>query len=200
MKKIWLGCLGIVVIAALIAVFTVSGTYNDIVAREQAVNAQWAKVESSYQRRADLVPNLVNTVKGYAAHEKETLEAVTASRAQVGSVQASPDILNKPAEFEKFQQAQASFSNALSRLLVVVERYPDLKANQNFMDLQSQLEGTENRINVERNRFNDAAQSYNVRIKQFPAVIFARMFGFQEKQYFRAATGSDRAPTVDFSK
>jgi LemA protein len=200
MKKVWLGCLGIVVIAALIAVFTVSGTYNDIVAREQAVNAQWAKVESSYQRRADLVPNLVNTVKGYAAHEKETLEAVTASRAQVGSIQASPDILNKPAEFEKFQQAQASFSNALSRLLVVVERYPDLKANQNFMDLQSQLEGTENRINVERNRFNDAAQSYNVRIKQFPAVIFARMFGFQEKQYFRAATGSDRAPTVDFSK
>jgi LemA protein len=200
MKKAWLGCLGIVVVAALIAVFMVSGTYNDIVAREQAVNAQWAKVESSYQRRADLVPNLVNTVKGYASHERETLEAVTASRAQVGSIQATPDILNKPAEFEKFQQAQAAFSNALSRLLVVVERYPDLKANQNFMDLQSQLEGTENRINVERNRFNDAAQNYNVRIKQFPAVVIARMFGFQEKQYFHAAAGSDRAPTVDFSK
>jgi LemA protein len=200
MKKGWLGCLGGIVVVALIAVFMVSGTYNDIVAREQAVNSQWAKVESSYQRRADLVPNLVNTVKGYASHERETLEAVTASRAQVGSVQASPDILNKPAEFEKFQQAQAAFSNALSRLLVVVERYPDLKANQNFMDLQSQLEGTENRINVERNRFNDAAQNYNIRIKQFPAVIIARMFGFQEKQYFRAAAGSERAPAVDFTK
>ena len=200
MKKAWLGCLGIVVVAAIIMAFMVSGTYNDIVAREQAVNAQWAKVESSYQRRADLVPNLVNTVKGYASHERETLEAVTASRAQVGSIQATPDILNKPAEFEKFQQAQAAFSNALSRLLVVVERYPDLKANQNFMDLQSQLEGTENRINVERNRFNDAAQNYNVRIKQFPAVVIARMFGFQEKQYFHAAAGSDRAPTVDFTK
>ncbi len=200
MKKGWLGCLGGIVVVALIAVFMVSGTYNDIVAREQAVNSQWAKVESSYQRRADLVPNLVNTVKGYASHERETLEAVTASRAQVGSVQASPAILNKPAEFEKFQQAQAAFSNALSRLLVVVERYPDLKANQNFMDLQSQLEGTENRINVERNRFNDAAQNYNIRIKQFPAVIIARMFGFQEKQYFRAAAGSERAPAVDFTK
>ncbi len=200
MKKGWLGCLGIAVVGALIVGFMVSGTYNDIIGREQAVNAQWAKVESSYQRRADLVPNLVNTVKGYAAHERETLEAVTASRAQVGSLQASPDILNKPAEFEKFQQAQAQFSSALSRLLVVVERYPDLKANQNFMDLQSQLEGTENRINVERNRFNDAAQNYNTRIKQFPAVLIARLFGFQEKQYFHAAAGSERAPAVDFKK
>ena len=200
MKIGWLGFLGIVVLAALIVGFMVTGIYNDIVGREQDVNTKWAQVQNAYQRRADLIPNLVNTVKGYAAHERETLESVTASRSQVGSIQASPDILNRPAEFEKFQQAQASLSSALSRLLVVVERYPDLKANQNFLELQNQLEGTENRISVERKRFNESAQAYNTRIKQVPAVLVARLFGFQEKQYFQAAAGADRAPTVDFTK
>jgi len=200
MKIGWLGCVGIIALAALIAGFMVTGIYNDIVGREQDVNTKWAQVQNAYQRRADLIPNLVNTVKGYAAHERETLESVTASRAQVGSIQASPDILNRPAEFEKFQQAQASLSSALSRLLVVVERYPDLKANQNFLELQNQLEGTENRIAVERKRFNESAQAYNTRTKQVPAVFVARLFGFQEKQYFQAAAGADRAPTVDFTK
>jgi LemA protein len=197
---IGLGCLGALVLGALVAGLWASGIYNDIVAREQEVNSRWSQVENVYQRRADLIPNLVATVKGYAAHERETLEAVTASRAQVGSIQATPEILNNPAEFQKFQAAQASLGSALQRLLVVVERYPELKANQNFLELQSQLEGTENRIAVERKRFNEAAQAYNTRIKQFPANIAARMFGFLEKQYFRSTPGSERAPTVDFSK
>ncbi len=203
MSKGWLaglGCLGILVLGGIIVLLSVRTAYNDIVAHEQDVDAKWAQVENVYQRRADLVPNLVSTVKGYAGHEKEVLETVTASRAQVGSMQVSKDILNNQAEFQKFQQAQAGLSNALSRLLVVVEQYPDLKANQNFLELQSQLEGTENRIAVERKRFNESAQAYNTRVKQFPAVLVARFFGFQEKQYFQAAAGSEKAPTVDFSK
>jgi LemA protein len=203
MKKGWLaglGCLGILVIGALITLLSVRTLYNDIVAQEQDVSAKWAQVENVYQRRADLVPNLVATVKGYAAHEREVLETVTASRAQVGSIQVTKDILNNQAEFQKFQQAQAGLSNALSRLLLVVERYPDLKANQNFLELQSQLEGTENRIAVERKRFNESAQTYNTRIKQFPAVLVARFFGFQDKQYFQATAGSEKPPTVDFTK
>lgn len=195
-----LGCLAIIVIAALIIGGSALGTYNSLVQEEQNVESKWAQVENVYQRRADLVPNLVATVKGYAAHERETLEAVTASRAQVGSMQVTPELLNNPAEFQKFQQAQAGLTSALSRLMVVVERYPDLKANQNFLDLQHQLEGTENRITVERMRFNEAAQSYNTRIKQFPGNIFARLFGFQPKAYFQSAPGSERAPEVDFSK
>jgi LemA protein len=200
MKKGLLGCLGALVIGALILLFMVRGTYNDIVAQEQDVISKWAQVENVYQRRADLVPNLVATVKGYAAHEREVLETVTASRSQVGSIQVGRDILENPAEFQKFQQAQAGLQGALSRLLAVVERYPDLKANQNFLELQSQLEGTENRITVERKRFNESAQSYNTRIKQFPAVVIASLFGFREKQYFQATPGSERPPTVDFSK
>jgi LemA protein len=200
MKKAWLGCLGIIVIVVLILGFSVLGTYNDLVAKKQAVDAAWAQVENVYQRRADLIPNLVATVKGYAAHESGVLEAVTASRAQVGSMQISPEILNNPAEFQKFQNAQANLGGALSRLLAVVENYPDLKANQNFMELQSQLEGTENRITVERKRFNDAAQVYNTRILQFPANIAARIFGFGQKEYFQSTPGSEKAPTVDFSK
>jgi LemA protein len=200
MKKGLLGCLGALVIGALILLFMVRGTYNDIVAQEQDVISKWAQVENVYQRRADLVPNLVATVKGYAAHEREVLETVTASRSQVGSIQVGRDILENPAEFQKFQQAQAGLQGALSRLLAVVERYPDLKANQNFLELQSQLEGTENRITVERKLFNESAQSYNTRIKQFPAVIIASLFGFREKQYFQAIPGSERPPTVDFSK
>jgi LemA protein len=195
-----LGCLGLVVLGVLVVGLWVRGVYNDLVAQEQAVNASWAQVENVYQRRADLVPNLVATVKGYASHEREVLETVTASRAQVGSVQVSPNMLNNPAEFQKFQAAQAGLSSALSRLLLVVERYPDLKANQNFLELQSQLEGTENRIAVERRRFNEVAQGYNTRMRQFPANLVARNLGFQEKQYFKGAAGSDKAPVVDFSK
>jgi LemA protein len=200
MKKGWLGCLVVIGVAVLIAAFSARSTYNDMVRLQEGVNTQWAQVENVYQRRADLVPNLVATVKGYAAHEREVLESVTKSRSQVGSIQAGPNLLNNPAEFEKFQQAQASLTGALSRLLLVVERYPDLKANQNFLELQSQLEGTENRIAVERKRFNEAAQTYNTRIRQFPAVLFARMFGFAEKPYFQSTPGSDRPPAVDFSK
>ncbi len=196
----WLGCLGIIVLGAIIALLSVRTFYNNIVAQEQDVNAKWAQVENVYQRRADLIPNLVATVKGYAGHEREVLEAVTASRAQVGSVQVTKDTLNNPVEFQKFQQAQAGLSSALSRLLLVVENYPNLKANQNFLELQSQLEGTENRIAVERMRFNESAQKYNTLIKQFPAVLIARFFGFQEKQYFKGAAGSEKAPVVDFNR
>jgi len=146
-----------------------------------------------------LIPNLVATVKGYAAHESEVLETVTAARASVGSIRAQ-DILNNPAQFQKFQQTEAGISGALSRLLVVSENYPNLKANENFLALQSQLEGTENRITVERMRFNETAQGYNTRIKQFPAVIVARFFGFSEKQYFQSAPGSEKAPVVNFGK
>ncbi len=195
-----LGCLGVLVLGALILAFAVWGTYNNIVASEQNVESSWAQVQNVYQRRADLVPNLVATVKGYASHESQVLEAVTASRAQVGSIQVKPQMLNNPAELQKFQQAQANLGSALSRLLLVVERYPDLKANQNFLALQSQLEGTENRIAVERRRFNEAAQFYNTKIMQFPANIVAGFFGFQKKAYFESLPGSEKAPVVDFSK
>ena len=203
MRKAWLAGLGCVALLGLGVAgigLWVRVVYNDLVEQEQNVNAKWAQVENVYQRRADLVPNLVATVKGYAAHESEVLEAVTASRAQVGSMQVTSDVLNRPAEFQKFQAAQANLSGALQRLLIVAERYPDLKANQNFLELQSQLEGTENRIAVERKRFNEAAQAYNTRIRQFPANLVARNFGFQEKQYFKGAAGSEKAPVVDFSK
>jgi LemA protein len=176
------------------------GTYNDIIKQQQAVDSQWAQVENVYQRRADLIPNLVATVKGYAAHESQVFEAVTASRAQVGSIRITPEMLNNPAELQKFQQAQAGLTSALSRLIAVAENYPDLKASQNFLELQSQLEGTENRITVERMRFNEVAQAYNTRVMQFPANIFARIFNFQKKAYFQAAPGSDQAPVVDFTK
>ena len=200
MKK---GCLiaaGIVVVLVLIPGFAIQSIYNDIVAKEQEVGQKWAQVESAYQRRADLIPNLVATVKGYAAHESDVLETVTASRAQVGSVKVSQDVLNNPAEFQKFQQAQSGLSSALSRLMVVVEKYPDLKANQNFLELQSQLEGTENRIKVERDRFTESARIYNTRIKQFPANLVAGFFGFKEKEQFQSAPGSEKAPTVNFGK
>jgi LemA protein len=203
MKKGWLaglGCLGIIVLTVIVGAVWLRGVYNDIVSQQQNVEAQWSQVENVYQRRADLVPNLVATVKGYAAHEASVLEAVTASRAQVGSFQVSRDTLNNPAEFQKFQQAQAGLTGALSRLMLVVEKYPDLKANQNFLELQSQLEGTENRIAVERKRFNEAAQAYNIRIMQFPANLAARAFGFEPKPYFQAAAGSEKAPVVNFEK
>jgi LemA protein len=195
-----LGCVLIIVVVVLILAFSAWGTYNNLVTLQQEVESKWSQVENTYQRRMDLIPNLVATVKGYAAHESQTLEAITASRSQVGSMKVTPEILNNPAEFQKYQQAQAGLSSALSRLMVVVEKYPDLKANQNFLDLQSQLEGTENRITVERMRFIDAAKEYNTKRKQFPGNIFANMFGFQEKAYFQSVAGSDKAPTVDFSK
>jgi LemA protein len=203
MKK---GCfVGLIILAVLVVLVLIPGlmiqrTYNDIVAKDQEVNQQWAQVESSYQRRADLIPNLVATVKGYAAHESEVLQAVTASRAQAGSIRLSPDMLRNPAELQKFQQAQDGLSSALSRLLVVAEKYPDLKANQNFLELQSQLEGSENRINNERRKFNQSAQMYNTRIKQFPASLVARFFGFNDKAYFQSAAGSEKAPVVNFGK
>ena len=203
MKRGWiagLGCLGVLIVGALVVGLWVQGVYNDLVAKEQDVNSKWSQVQNVYQRRADLIPNLVATVKGYAAHEKEVLEAVTASRSQVGSLRATPEVLDNPAEFQKFQAAQASLGGALSRLLLVVERYPDLKANQNFLELQSQLEGTENRIAVERRNFNNSAQAYNTRLKQFPANLVARNLGFVEKQYFQGTPGSERPPAVDFSK
>jgi LemA protein len=199
MKKLW-GCLAIIVIVVVIIGFSTWGTYNGLVKGQQTVEAKWAQVENVYQRRADLIPNLVATVKGYAAHESQVLEAVTASRSQVGSIKLTPGMLNNPAELQKFQQAQDGLTSALSRLMVVMERYPDLKANQNFLELQSQLEGTENRITVERKYFNEAAQEYNTKVMQFPGNIFARLFGFQKKAYFQSTPGSEKTPVVDFSK
>lgn len=202
MKKGWLiglGCLGAIILVVAVLLTSVWGTYNSIIIQQQNVETKWAQVENVYQRRADLVPNLVATVKGYAAHESSVLEAVTASRAQAGSIQMTPEMLNDPAAMQKFQQAQAGLSNALSRLLVVVEQYPNLKADQTFLTLQSQLEGTENRITVERMRFNEAAQAYNTQILQFPANIIAKFFGFQQKAYFESEPGSEKAPVVDFS-
>jgi len=195
-----LGCLVLIVLLALVAGVVAWSSYNGMVTADESVKTAWAQVENVYQRRADLIPNLVATVKGYAAHESETLEAVTASRSQVGSVQMTPEMLNDPAALKKFEAAQGALSSALSRLMVVVERYPDLKANENFLNLQSQLEGTENRIAVERKRFNEAAQAYNTKIRRFPGALFAGLFGFAPKAYFQSAPGSDVAPQVDFSK
>jgi len=198
--KIGLGCLGIIIIVVLILGSKSCGTYNTLIAREEAVKTEWGEVENQYQRRTDLIPNLVATVKGFAAQEKEVFQSVVEERAKVGSIQVGPEILNNPAAFQQFQQAQSGLSSALSRLLLVVERYPELKSDQNFLELQSQLEGTENRIAVARKRFNEAAQSYNTYIKQFPNNIFAGIFQFQPKEYFQAEPGSEEAPVVDFTQ
>ncbi|HKQ71457.1 MAG TPA: LemA family protein, partial [Polyangiaceae bacterium] len=176
-------------------------TYNQLVTLDQRVQAQWAQVENVYQRRLDLVPNLVATVKGAAAFEKDTFTAVTEARSRAAQVSSSAERAPEdPAALQNFQRAQEQLSSALSRLMVVVERYPDLKATQNFRDLQAQLEGTENRIAVERMRFNEAAQSFNTQRSSFPTVLFAPWFGqrFQEKAYFRAEPGSEKAPKVQF--
>jgi len=173
--------------------------YNDIQRNEEAVNAAWANVEATYQRRADLIPNLVETVKAYAAHEKETLQAVTEARAKVGQVQLSPQSLNDPAQLQKYQEAQGQLSGALSRLLVVAERYPDLKANQNFLDLQNQLEGTENRINVARQRYNEAVQVFNTSIRTFPGNLTNKwLLHLERKEPFKAEPGAAQAPKVQF--
>lgn len=193
----WLGCLGVLVVGLLIVGAWSMGVRNDLVNKEEAVSAQWGQVENVYQRRADLIPNLVATVKGAADFEKSTLESVVQARASVGQVNMG-NLPNDPAAFARFQQAQDALSSALSRLMVVVERYPDIKATQNFQDLQVQLEGTENRITVERMRFNEVAQSYNATRRRFPGFVFAGIFGFGEKAYFQAAPGADQAPAVDF--
>lgn len=173
--------------------------YNTMQANEEAVIAAWGNVESSYQRRADLIPNLVEVVKGYAKHEAETLTAVTEARAKVGSMQVTKDVLNNPDSMSKFQQAQGELSGALSRLMVVVERYPDLKANQNFLDLQNQLEGTENRINVARERYNSSVQIFNTSIRTFPnSMTNSLLLHLQRKEAFKAEEGAKAAPKVKF--
>jgi len=195
-----LGCLAAVVVVVIILAVIVGGSYNRLVGLSQAVDAQWAQVESVYQRRADLIPNLVATVQGAANFEKSVLTEVTQARASVGQVQMNAkDLPNDPQAFARFEQAQNQLSGALSRLLVVVERYPELKANANFQTLQSQLEGTENRITVERQRFNERAQEYNTGLLRFPTNFIGRMFGFKEKAYFQAQPGSERAPQVQFN-
>ena len=202
-KKFLVGCLGFIGILIIIAIALYLygvGTYNKMVSLDEGVKEAWGQVENVYQRRLDLIPNLVETVKGYASHEKETFTEVTEARAKAGGmVNISDEVLNDPAMFQKFTEAQAGLSGALQRLMVVVERYPELKANQNFLALQDQLEGTENRIAVERRRFNQIARGYNTFIKQFPRVVLANMFGFVEKPYFSASEGAEEAPEVDFS-
>ncbi len=196
MKKSWIIILVVVVVLALTYGWFKS-TYNNMVTKSEAVKAQWSQVENVYQRRADLIPNLVNTVKGYATHEKETLEGVIEARSKATSVNIDANHMN-PQMLQQFQKAQDGLSQALSRLMVVVERYPDLKANQNFLELQAQLEGTENRIAIERRRFNQETQAYNTYIKLFPRNIIANMFGFAEKPYFKAEKGAEKAPKVKF--
>lgn len=188
----------IVVVIALMAFFGIS-VNNGLVEREENIESAWAQVENQYQRRADLIPNLVNTVRGAADFEQETLTAVIEARSQATSINVSSDDLNDPAKLQQFQAAQQQLSGALSRLLVSVERYPELKANNNFRDLQAQLEGTENRITTERMRFNNAAQSYNTSIRKFPTSLIASIGGFERKAYFEADQGAEQAPTVDFS-
>lgn len=181
----------------LILFFWIKGAYNGMVSKEEQVTSAWSQVENVYQRRADLIPNLVATVKGYAAHEKETLEGVINARSKATQTTVDPTKMNEES-IKKFQAAQGELSSALGRLMVIVERYPDLKANQNFLELQAQLEGTENRITVERQKFNEIAQGYNTYIRQFPKNIIAGMFGFERKAYFEAKEGSDVAPKVEF--
>ena len=187
----------ILIIAAAILLWGIS-IYNDLVTLDEQVNQSWSQVENQYQRRADLIPNLVSTVKGVANFEKETYTAVTEARAKVGQINITPDLLNNPDAFSQFQAAQDNLSGALSRLLVAVENYPQLKANENFLQLQQQLEGTENRISVERMKFNQVVQQYNSTIRRFPSNFVAGFTGFGEKQYFKAVEGSDQAPKVEF--
>lgn len=193
MKKTWIIILAAV---ALIAIFCAT-SYNSMVSQDEAVGTAWSNVENQYQRRADLIPNLVNTVKGYANHEKETLEAVISARAKATQTSINLNEISSE-KMAAFQQAQGELSSALSRLMVSIERYPDLKANQNFQALQSQLEGTENRISVERRKFNEIARAYNTSIRRFPKNIVAGLFGFEKRPYFEAQEGSEKAPEVKF--
>ncbi|MEX0721788.1 MAG: LemA family protein [Balneolaceae bacterium] len=195
MKAKYLILLGVV---ALFFFYGVS-VNNNLVDKQENVNSAWAQVENQYQRRADLVPNLVNTVRGAADFEQETLTQVIEARSRATSVNISTEDLDDPQKFQQFQEAQSQLSGALSRLLVTVERYPELKANANFRDLQAQLEGTENRISTERMRFNQAAQDYNTNVRRFPASMIASITGFDQKEYFQADQGAEQAPEVDFN-
>lgn len=193
MKK---GTIIILAVVAIIIIWAISG-YNGLVSMDENVSGQWSNVETQYQRRADLIPNLVNTVKGYAAHEKETLEGVIAARSQATQIKVDPTDLT-PEKLAEYQKAQGQLATALGKLLAITENYPDLKANQNFLELQAQLEGTENRINVARKNFNDAAKAYNTAIRRFPRNILAGLFGFDKRAYFEAAEGAEQAPKVEF--
>lgn len=188
---------GIIVVVLFILYRIFAGSYNNMVTKEEGVTGQWAQVENVYQRRADLIPNLVNTVKGYADFEQETLTGVIEARAKATAVNINADNLT-PDKVAQFQEAQEGLSSALSRLMVTVERYPELKANQNFLELQSQLEGTENRIAVERMKFNETVQDFNTYIRRFPQTMLAGMYGFDKKGYFEANAGADKAPEVKF--
>jgi LemA protein len=188
------------ILSLIIIVTSMSGcSYNSIVELDEKVNQAWSQVENQYQRRADLIPNLIATVQGYADFEKGVLTEVTELRSKVGQIKLSADDLADEEKFKQFQDAQDKLSGALSRLLVVAENYPNLKANENFLTLQSQLEGTENRIAVERKKFNEAVQEYNTTIRRFPTLITAKLFGFKEKQYFKSVPGTDKAPDVKFN-
>jgi len=197
------GCLGATMLISFILVILIVlsiiaySYYNGLVTREEKVNAQWAQVENLYQRRADLIGNLVSTVKGYATHENTTLVGVTEARSKASSIKISPENLNDES-IQKFEQAQGELQSSLQRLMVVVEQYPDLKANQGFLQLQAQLEQTENGIAIERNTFNAVAMDYNAAIRKFPRNLFAGMFGFERKSYFKAAEGADKPPVVKF--
>lgn len=185
------------VVAIVMASSLASCNYNSLVEKQQSVDQAWAQVENQYQRRADLIPNLVNTVKGYSTHESETLQKVTEARAKATSITIDADNLNEET-LAKFQEAQGELSQALKSLLAVTEAYPDLKANENFMNLQTQLEGTENRISTERMRYTEAVKEYNTSIKKFPTMIYAGWFGFKEKPQFKAEAGAQKAPEVQF--
>ena len=193
MKKTWIIVIAVI---AVIAIYFTS-TYNSMVAQEEAVSTAWSNVENQYQRRSDLIPNLVNTVKGYATHEKETFDAVVSARAKATQTTVSIDDLT-PEKMQAYQRAQGEVGSALSRLLAVTENYPELKANENFKELQVQLEGTENRISVERRNFNKTTRGYNTAIRRFPRNIVAGMFGFEKHPYFEAEEGSEKAPEVKF--
>ena len=184
-------------IIVVIIIFWSIGGYNGMVSLDEGVQNKWADVETQYQRRADLIPNLVNTVKGYAAHESQTLENVVKARSEASSVKVDPQNIT-PEKLAEYQKAQSGVSSALGRLMVIVEKYPDLKANQNFLELQSQLEGTENRINTARRDFNEAAKGFNTEIRRFPKNILAGIFGFEKKAYFEAEKGAEKAPEVQF--
>ena len=188
-----------IILIAVIAIAAIWGVsaYNGLVKMDESVNTAWSNVENQYQRRADLIPNLVNTVKGYAAHEKETLEAVMAARSKATQMTIDADNLT-PEKLQEYQKAQGEIGSALGRLLAITENYPDLKANQNFMELQAQLEGTENRISVERRNFNEVARTYNTSIRTFPKSILAGMLGFDKRPYFEAEEGANKAPEVKF--
>ena len=192
-KKGWI-IAGVVIL--VIALWGISG-YNGLVSMDENVNGKWANVETQYQRRSDLIPNLVSTVKGYAKHESQTLEAVMAARSQATQVKIDPSNCT-PQQLAQYQKAQGDVTTALGKLLAITENYPDLKANQNFLELQSQLEGTENRINVARKDFNDSAKKYNTSLRRFPRNIIASMFGFEKRNYFEAEAGAEKAPKVEF--